>query len=200
MVPTRPPPIQPPATIHHPQFAVLAALVLLVALGLRLASWHAALGHDVRADELDYVIPAETLTRTGQYLDTFLTEHRTWTRVPLNALVLAAAFATQPPVPAGTTVADTALMTPRFAAGNLALIAVSLALLPLVMWLAAEAFPRRRARTALLAGGLTAIYPPLIHSAAQQLLSETLFITLMFATLVTLTRWQPRRTAWPWLV
>src|SRR5690242_15951337 len=122
----------------------LVVLILGAALAVRLASRDAAAGHAIRADELDYAIPAETLTRTGQYLDTFQTEHRTWTRVPLNALVLAAAFATQPPVPPGTTVYDTGLMTPRFAAGNLALILVSLGLLPLVMALAAWAFPARR--------------------------------------------------------
>jgi hypothetical protein len=173
---------------------------MLLAVAVRLASWQAAYGHAVRADEPDYVIPAETLTRTGQYFDTFLTEHRTWTRVPLNALVLAAAFATQPPVPPAATVYDTGLMTPRFAAGNLALILVSLGLLPLVMALAAWAFPARRWPAALLAGLITALYPPLVNSAAQQLLSETLFITLMFAALATLARWQPRRSAWPWLV
>src|SRR5689334_22513565 len=122
----------------------LVALILVGALAVRLASRDSAAGHAIRADELDYAIPAETLTRTGQYLDTFQTEHRTWTRVPLNALVLAAAFATQPPVPPEATVADTGLMTPRFLAGHLALIIISLLLLPLVMGLAAAAFPARR--------------------------------------------------------
>jgi hypothetical protein len=179
---------------------VLVALIMLLALAVRLASWQAAYGHAIRADEPDYVIPAETLTRTGHYFDTFQTDNRAWTRVPLTGLVLAAAFATQPPVPPEATVYDTGLMTPRFAAGNLALILVSLGLLPLVMLLAAWAFPARRWPAALLAGLLTALYPPLINSAAQQLLSETLFITLMFAALATLSRWQPRRGAWPWLV
>src|SRR3954466_7963043 len=93
----------------------LAALILMVGLAARLASWQEAYGHAIRADELDYVIPAETFTRTGQYFDTFQTHGRTWTRVPLNALALAAAFATQPPVPPEATTADTGLMTPRFA-------------------------------------------------------------------------------------
>src|SRR5215204_6623076 len=74
----------------------LAALILIGGLAARLVSWQEAYGHAIRADELDYVIPAETFTRTGQYFDTFQTHGRTWTRVPLNALVLAAAFATQP--------------------------------------------------------------------------------------------------------
>jgi hypothetical protein len=196
---------QPLSLRRHPGAVIaltwgLVVLIFVVALGVRLASWQTAYGHAIRADELDYVIPAETFTRTGQYFDTFQTHGRTWTRVPLNALVLAAAFATQPPVPPEATVADTGLMTARFAAGNLLLSAVSLALLPLVMALATEAFLTRRRRAALLAGAITAVYPPLVNSAAQQLLSETLFITLMFAALWTLTRWQPLRRAWPWLV
>src|SRR5690242_7827865 len=87
----------PPPTPRLVTFAVL--LILGLGLALRLVAWQEARGYAIRADEPDYVIPAETLTRSGRYLDTFITEHRTWTRVPLEALVLAAAFATQPAVP-----------------------------------------------------------------------------------------------------
>src|SRR5436190_49282 len=90
------------ATARRPNsrllFWLLVVLVLAGGAAVRLAAWQEARGYAPRGDELDYVIPAETLTRTGRYLDTFITEGRTWTRVPGNALLLAAAFATQPPV------------------------------------------------------------------------------------------------------
>jgi hypothetical protein len=178
----------------------LGMLVLLGALGLRLASWQAARGYNIIADEKEYAIPAEMLTRTGRYQDTFQTMGTLWTRVPLTGLLLAAAFQTQPPVPPETPPTDTGLMVNRYAAGNLALIGVSLALIPLIMRLAAEAFPTHSRRTALLAGAITAAYSPLTNSAAQHLLSETLFITLGFSALVALTRWQPYRGSWPWLL
>jgi len=191
--------------IPHSAFRILPGVVGLVCLlglglALRLASLQEAAGHDVRGDELDYVIPAETLTRTGRYLDTFLTDRRTWTRVPLNGLLLAAAFATKPPLPAGTTASDTALLGDHLAAGQLALIGVSLTLVGLVMGLAAVAFPARRRAAAAWAGLGAACYPPFIHSAAQQLLSETLFMTLSMAALAALAQWTPRRGAWAWLV
>ncbi|MDQ2808327.1 MAG: hypothetical protein M3Z04_15650, partial [Chloroflexota bacterium] len=212
--PVMPPPLPPPAptrsTAHVLRFTfyvlrllpALTALVSILGLGLalRVASLQEAAGHDVRGDELDYVIPAVTLVRTGQYLDTFLTERRTWTRVPLNSLLLAAAFATQPPLPAGTTVGDTALLCNYLAAGQLALIGVSLALVGLIMGLATAAFPARRRAAAVWAGLGAACYPPFIHSAAQQLLSETLFMTLSIAALAALAQWTPRRGAWTWLV
>ncbi|MGI8589064.1 MAG: hypothetical protein ACR2M0_15470 [Chloroflexia bacterium] len=191
-------PTRTPHSALRTAFYVL--LILALGLGVRLASRQATEGHGIRGDEPDYVIPAQTLTRTGHYLDTFITDGRTWTRVPLNGLLLAAAFATQPQVPPAATVYDTGLMSNRFAAGEFALILVSLGLIPLVMWLAAEAFPARRRAAALLAGLITALYPPLVNSAADQLLSETLFMTLFFAALVALTRWTPRRGAWTWLV
>ncbi len=206
-VPAIPVPMLPYHTSHLLYYilrlmpAVIGLVCILgLGLGLRLASLNEAHGHDVRGDELDYVIPAETLTRTGRYLDTFLTERRTWTRVPLNGLLLAAAFATQPPVPPGTTVSDTALLGDRLAAGQLALIWVSLALVGLIMGLAAAAFPARAKTAAAWAGLGAACYPPFIHSAAQQLLSETLFMTLAVAALAALAHWTPRRGAWPWLV
>jgi hypothetical protein len=193
-------PPAPRATRQTQHTALLVMLILGLGLAVRLAAWQEARGSAIRGDEPDYVIPAETLTRTGRYLDTFITEQRTWTRVPLTALVLAAAFATQPALPPAVPATDAAWMAQRYAAGNLAMIVVSLGLLPLVMGLAAAAFPARRRRAAILAGALAAVYPPLITSAAQQLLSETLFMTLIFAALGALTRWQPHRRAWPWLV
>src|SRR3954447_20909723 len=178
----------------------VAILIVLLGLGLRLASWQAARGYGIIADEKEYAAPAELLTRTGHYEDAFFTLGAFWTRVPLTSLLLAVAFKTQPALPPDASPTDAALMSDRYAAGNLALCLVSTALIPLVMLLAAWAFPARARAAMLLAGAFVACYPPLINNAAQHLLAEPLFLTLSFAALAALVRWQPQARAWPWLV
>src|SRR5262249_30390877 len=91
----------------------LASLVVLLGLALRLASWQAARGYGIVADEKEYAVSAELLTRTGHYADSFFTLGTTWTRVPLTSLVLALAFATRPALPAGASPTDAALMADR---------------------------------------------------------------------------------------
>src|SRR5438270_11957181 len=73
-------------------FAIHILVIFAMALGVRLAYWSDARAYAVGGDEPDYVLPAQTLLRDGQYVDTFITPGRTWNRVPLTSLLFAGSF------------------------------------------------------------------------------------------------------------
>jgi hypothetical protein len=82
-------------------------------------------------------------------------------------------------------------MEKRYAALNLAQIAISLITIPLIMLLSARAFPRRAHPAALIAGWITALYPPLASSPAQRALSEPLAVMMLCLALVLFSFWSP---------
>src|SRR5438105_3325755 len=103
--------------------ALTIHLILILALGLaiRIAYWQDARAYTAGGDEIDYVIPAQTLLRDGKYVDTFVSSDRMWTRVPLTQLVFAASFLMVPDQAATQAQGDdAALMQPRYDALNLA--------------------------------------------------------------------------------
>ena len=171
-------------------FLYLAVFVL--ALGVRLAYWSDARGYTVGGDEPDYVVPAQTLLREGRYVDTFISRARPWTRVPLTSLFFAGSFLFVPDkAAAGAEGDDAALMEPRYDALNFAQIVASLVTVGFIMLLAARCFPQRARLVALIAGFISALYPPLASSPAQRALSEPLSIMLIVAALYALSHWSP---------
>src|SRR5207237_7793778 len=146
----------------------------------------------IGADEPDYVIPAQTLARDGRYVDTYISNNRIWTRVPLTAIFFAGSFLLVSDSAAATAQGDdAALMEPRYDALNIAQIFASLVTVALTMLLAARCFPQRARGAAIAAGYISALYPPLASSPAQRALSEPLSIILIFASLYVLTYWPP---------
>ncbi|HKP52790.1 MAG TPA: hypothetical protein VJ183_09055 [Chloroflexia bacterium] len=173
-------------------FALHVSLVLFIALVVRLAYWSDARAYRIGGDEQDYVIPAQTLVRDGQYIDTFVSRGHQWTRVPLTQLFFAGSFLFVPDGASASAEGDEAApMQPRYDALNLAQIAVSLVTVALTMLFAGRAFPTRSRRVALIAGYISALYPPLASSPAQRALSEPLSITLILAALYVLSLWSP---------
>ncbi|MFL5735562.1 MAG: tetratricopeptide repeat protein [Chloroflexia bacterium] len=167
-------------------------IILLLALVVRLGYWQDSRGYALRGDEPDYVLPAQTLVRVGEYVDTFIVPGRTWTRVPLTSLVFAGSFLFVPdPLAASAAGDDAALMQPRYDALNLLQIAFSLVTVALIMALTARAFPAAPRRAAVIAGLIAALYPPLAASSAQLALSETTAIMLAFAAVYVLSLWHP---------
>lgn len=167
-------------------------LIFAAALLLRLAYWQDAKGYALRGDEPDYVLPAQTLVREGQYVDTFIVPGRTWTRVPLTSLTFALSYLFVPDPGAARAVGDNAaLMEPRYAAANFLQIGLGLVTVGLIMGLAWKSFPARRRRASLVAGGIGALYPPLASSSAQHALSETTAIMLLYLGMYALSRWTP---------
>jgi hypothetical protein len=162
---------------------------------VRLAYWSDARAYRVGGDEQDYVIPAQTLVRDGQYIDTFVSRGHQWTRVPLTQLFFAGSFLFVPDSVAASAEGDEAApMEPRYDALNLAQIAVSLVTVVLTMLFAGRAFPAKSRRAALIAGYISALYPPLASSPAQRALSEPLSITLLLAAMYVLSLWSPEMT------
>src|SRR5438874_7567013 len=122
---------QRPATfvLRPSSFVFIANIVVIfaLALALRLAYWQDARAYAIGADEPDYVIPAQTLAREGRYVDTYISNNRIWTRVPLTAIFFAGSFLFVPDSAAATAQGDdAALMEPRYDALNLAQIFASL--------------------------------------------------------------------------
>src|SRR3954470_13676737 len=108
-------------------FALHISLVLILALGVRLAYWSDARAYRIGGDEQDYVIPAQTLIREGKYVDTFVSRGHQWTRVPLTQLFFAASFLLVPDTLANSAEGDEAApMEYRYDALNLAQIVASL--------------------------------------------------------------------------
>ncbi len=125
-------------------FVFTANILLIFALGLaiRVAYWQDARAYALGADEPDYVIPAQTFARDGRYVDTYISNDRIWTRVPLTALFFAGSFLFAPDsAAAGAQGDDAALMEPRYDALNIAQIFISLITVALTMLLAARSFP-----------------------------------------------------------
>ena len=180
-------------TFHVSRFTFHVFLILLVALLIRLLYWADAGGYSLAADEPDYVIPAQTLTREGRYVDTFVSHGRMWTRVPFTSLLFAASFVPlDDPGASEVQGEDAALMEKRYAALNLAQIGVSLITIPLIMLLATRAFPQRARRVALIAGWIAALYPPLASSPAQRALSEPLAVMMLCLSFAVLSFWSPQ--------
>ncbi len=176
-------------------FALHVSFVLFLALLVRLAYWSDARAYRIGGDEQDYVIPAQTLVRDGQYIDTFVSRGHQWTRVPLTQLFFAGSFLFVPDNTAASAEGDEAApMQPRYDALNLAQIAVSLITVALTMLFAGRAFPAKSRRVALIAGYISALYPPLASSPSQRALSEPLSITLILAALYVLSLWSPEMT------
>ena len=167
-------------------------LVITLALIVRLAYWSDARAYRVGGDEQDYVIPAQTLVRDGQYIDTFVSRGHQWTRVPLTQLFFAGAFLFVPDAGAASAEGDEAApMQPRYDALNLAQIAISLLTIVLTMLFTGRAFPAKSRGAALIAGYVSALYPPLASSPAQRALSEPLSIALILAAMYVLSLWSP---------
>jgi hypothetical protein len=174
-------------------FAINLVIIFAIALALRLAYWQDARAYAIGADEPDYVIPAQTLAREGRYVDTYISNKRIWTRVPLTAIFFAGSFLFVPDSLASQAQGDdAALMEPRYDALNIAQIIVSLITVALTMLLAARCFPRKDRAAAIVAGYIAALYSPLASSPAQRALSEPLSIMLIFAALYVLSLWNPR--------
>jgi hypothetical protein len=172
-------------------------IIFVLALAVRIGYWQDARGYAIGADEPDYVIPAQTLAREGRYVDTYISNNRIWTRVPLTAIFFAGSFLFAPDNAAATAQGDNAaLMEPRYDALNIAQIMASLVTVALTMLLAARCFPQRSRGAAMAAGYISALYPPLASSPAQRALSEPLSIMLIFAALYVLSWWKPRGS-WP---
>jgi hypothetical protein len=115
-----------------------------------------------------------------------------WTRVPLTQLLFAASFLPVDDPQAQSAEGDDAvLMEKRYAALNLAQIVISLITIPLIMLLAARAFPQRARRAALIAGWIAALYPPLASSPAQRALSEPLAVMMLCLSLAVFSFWSP---------
>jgi hypothetical protein len=181
-------------------FAANLVLIFFLAFALRIAYWQDARGYAIGADEPDYVIPAQTLVREGRYVDTYISNNRIWTRVPLTAIFFAGSFLFVPDSLAAQAKGDdAALMEPRYDALNIAQIIASLVTVALTMLLAARCFPLRARGAALAAGYISALYPPLASSPAQRALSEPLSIMLVFAALYVLSWWNPRGSWWSML-
>jgi hypothetical protein len=182
-------------------FTLSVLAVLTLALAIRLLYWSDARAYSVGADEPDYLLPAQTLARDGVYVDTYVSRGRPWTRVPLTSIFFAGSFLFVPDAAAAQAEGDdAALMQPRYDALNLAQIAASLVTVGLIMLLAARIFPQRARPAALVAGFISAIYPPLASSPAQRALSEPLSITLILLAIYTLSWWSPsvaiRKSIW----
>ncbi|MGA7733611.1 MAG: hypothetical protein WCD37_20305 [Chloroflexia bacterium] len=176
----------------HPYFWINIAVIFTLALVIRLAYWADARAYAVGADEPDYVVPAQQFAREGRYVDTYISRDRIWTRVPLTSIFFAGSFLFVPDPAAATAEGDdAALMEARYDALNIAQILVSLLTIGITMALAYRAFPRRPHAAALLAGYISALYPPLASSPAQRALSEPLSIAVIFAAILLLTYWAP---------
>lgn len=167
---------------------VIFALAILVRWGY----WADSRAYAVGADEPDYVVPAQQFAQEGRYVDTYISRNRIWTRVPLTSIFFAASFAlVNDQAAAQAEGDDAALMEPRYDALNIAQIAISLILVGLTMALAWRAFPRKAYGAAILAGYVSALYPPLASSPAQRALSEPLSMVVIFAAILLLTYWSP---------
>ena len=173
-------------------FLLHVVIIFAVALGVRLAYWQDARAYSIGADEPDYVLPAQTLSRDGEYVDTFITPGRTWTRVPLTSLLFATAFQFVPDKAAKRAAGDdAALMEPRYDALNIVQIAGSLITVALIMLLAGRIFPRRGQQATVVAGYLATLYPPLASSPAQRALSEPTSILFVVAAIYAFSWWAP---------
>jgi hypothetical protein len=168
----------------HPLFWLNVIVIFVLALAIRLAYWADARAYAVGADEPDYVVPAQQFAREGRYVDTYISRDRIWTRVPLTSIFFAGSFLFVPDAAAATAEGDdAALMEPRYDALNIAQILISLVTVGLTMALAYKAFPRRAHAAAVVAGYISALYPPLASSPAQRALSEPLSISVILAAI-----------------
>ncbi len=168
------------------------AVIFVLAIAVRWAYWADARMYAVGADEPDYVVPAQQFAREGRYVDTYISRDRIWTRVPLTSIFFSASFLFVPDQAAATAEGDdAALMEPRYDALNIAQIIISLVTVVVTMALAYRAFPRKARGAALVAGYISALYPPLASSPAQRALSEPLSIAVIFAAILALNYWSP---------
>ena len=91
-------PVAPRTSLSSLQYGTLLCFIVNVivifglALAVRLGYWQDARAYAIGADEPDYVIPAQTLAREGRYVDTYISNNRIWTRVPLTSIFFAGSF------------------------------------------------------------------------------------------------------------